>query len=245
MPHASRTAQRRAAAANRARAALPKRRRATASETLARRGTVVLGVLVVVALVIGAIATYSASGTPLSGSNATADRRGDPNALIAAVTANPQSADALIGLADYYSSTGQSSNALPLYQHYLQLRPDDAHAHVSIGELLLAGGDTPGAQTQFAQAIALKPDAPIAAEAHLGLGNAYAVLTPPRLPDALNELTTAANLDPTGDIGSAARDRLASIQAQYGIATVTVAVPAIPTIPSFPGLPTVPVLTKP
>lgn len=240
MPHASRTAQRRTAAANRARAALPRRRRATAAETLARRGTVILGVIVVVALIVGVIATYDAGGrTTLPASNATADRRGDASTLIAAVTANPQSADALVSLADYYARTGQSANALPLYQRSVQLRPDDAHARVSMGELLLAQGDTPGAQTQFAQAIALKPDAPVAAEAHLGLGNAYAVLTPPRLPDALNELMTAANLDPDSDIGSAARDRLANIQAQYGLATVTVAVPTLP------ALPTVPVVTQP
>lgn len=223
--------QRRTPAADRARVALPRQRRPTAAETLARRGTVILGIVVVLSLIAAIASSYNTGGItiPLSGPRATVDRRGDPNALIAAATANPQDADAVHALADYYGRTGQYANALPLYQRYLQIRPEDASAHVSTGELLLAGGDTSGAQGQFAQALALKPDDYTAAQAHLGSGSAYAALNPPRLPDAFNELTLAAKLDPDGEIGNAARDRLAALQQQYGIAAVTATAPTLPT----------------
>jgi len=233
VPQTTRAAkQRRTAAANRARAALPHQRRPTAAETLARRGTVILGIVVVLSLIAAIASSYNTGGitNPLD-PHATVDRRGDPNALIAAATANPQNADAVHNLADYYGRTGQYANALPLYQRYLQLRPDDAAAHVSTGELLLAGGDTPGAQSQFAQALALKPDDHTAAQAHLGFGSAYAALNPPRLSDAFGELTLAANLDPDGEIGNAARDRLAGLQQQYGVATVTDATAVATTVP--------------
>ena len=105
------------------------------------------------------------------------------------------------------------------------IRDVAARAHVSVGELLLISGDVPGARTQFTQAIALQPAANVAAQAHLGLGNADTALQPPRLTDALNEYRQASDLDPSGDIGSNARSRSAAIQQQVGIGTVTVVAP--------------------
>ncbi|MHB8648191.1 MAG: hypothetical protein ACYDAR_20620, partial [Thermomicrobiales bacterium] len=62
---------------------------------------------------------------------------------------------------------------------------------------------------------------------------------PPRLTDAMNEYRLASDLDPSGDIGNSARTRLAGLQTQLSIGTVTVIAPtsapanasAVPTVP--------------
>jgi tetratricopeptide (TPR) repeat protein len=215
--------QRRKRAANRARTTLPQRRRPTSSQRLARRGLVILGIVISLSLVVALVATFTSTstGTPAP----TTPSQTDPNQLIARATANPDDSNAVGDLADYYDKTGQYPQALVLYQRYLLLQPDDARAHVSVGELLLISGDVAGAQSQFMQAIALNPAANVAAQAHLGLGNAYTALKPPRLPDALSEYRKASDLDPSGAIGDGARSRLIALQQQLGSGTVTVIVP--------------------
>lgn len=206
------TARRRAAA--RARTALPRRRRPSASETWARRGTVTVGVLVVASLVVGLVVANGDLAPTRATERATAppeQRRNDPNALIAAATRNPNDADTARALADYYDTTGQYAAALPVYTRYLHLRPDDARARVQLGDLLLATGDTAGAQAQFAAAIALMPPAPLLARAHVGLGDTLLRLTPPRPSEAVAAFARAADLDPDGEAGAAARDRLAAL----------------------------------
>ncbi len=216
--------QRRKRAANRARTNLPQRR-PTTSHRLVRRGIIILGIVVAASLVFVLVGTStpSTTGTPAP----TTLSQTDPNQLIARATASPNDPEAVGALADYYDKTGQYQPAFALYQRYILLRPDDARAHVSVGELLLISGNVSGAQTQFAQAIALNPAANVAAQAHLGLGNADTALQPPRLTDALNEYRQASDLDPSGDIGSNARSRSAAIQQQVGSGTVTVITPTI------------------
>jgi len=215
--------QRRRRAANRARTTLPRRSRPTANQRLARRGLVILGIVISLALVFALAATFTSTTTGIPAP--TTPSQTDPNQLIARVSANPNDSGAMGALADYYYTTGQYQQALISYQRYLLLRPDDARAHVSVGVLLLNSGDVPNAQNQFAQAIALKPAADTAAQAHLGLGNAYTALQPPRLTDALNEYRQASDLDPAGAAGDEARSRSAAIQQQVGSGTVTVVAP--------------------
>ncbi len=232
MPQSAKQRKRTAA---RARTALPRKRRTSSSQLLARRGMIVLGIVIVASLIIAIVGSFSTSNGG-SGAPAGTVSPGDPNQLIAAATKNPSDPNTIGDLADYYDKTGQYQQALFLYQRYLQLRPDDARARVSVGELLLGTGDIPSAQTQFTQAIALKPIAQTAARAHFGLGSAYAALQPPRFIDALNEFQQASDLDPTGEVGGSARDRLLQLQQQLNIATVTVIAPSAPA-PSIVGTP--------
>lgn len=215
--------QRRKRAANRARTALPQRRRPTANQRLARRGLVILGIVISLSLVVALVATFTttSSGTP----SPTTPSGTDPNQLIARATANPNDSGTVSDLADYYYKTGQYPQALILYQRYLLLQPDDARAHVSVGVLLLNTNDVPGAQSQFMQALALKPAASTEAEAHLGLGNADTAMQPPRLTEALTEYRKASDLDPSGTVGDEARSRITALQQQLGSGTVTVLVP--------------------
>jgi hypothetical protein len=53
-------------------------------------------------------------------------------------------------------------------------------------------------------------------------------LQPPRQNDALTEYTQASNLDPSGAIGDQARTKLAALQQQLNVATVTVVAPSAP-----------------
>lgn len=211
------SAERRRRAANRARTHLPQRR-PTATHRLARQGLIILGIVIAGSLILALVGTFTVSqnGTVAP----TTPSRTDPSQLIARATANPNDANVVRDLADYYDQTGQYQQALLVYQRYLQLRPDDAQAHTSVGTLLLVSGDVPGAQSQFVQAIGLKPAAQTEAEAHLGLGNVYVTLQPPRLNDALNEYRKASDLDPAGDIGNSARTRLAGLQQQLSIGSV-------------------------
>ncbi len=217
------SAQRRKRAANRARTSLPQRRGPTANYRLARRGLIILGIVIAASLIFALVGTFTVSqnGTVAP----TTPSRTDPSQLIARATANPNDANVVRDLADYYDQTGQYQQALVTYQRYLQLRPDDAQAHTSVGTLLLVSGDVPGAQSQFVQAISLKPATTTEAEAHLGLGNVYTSLQPPRLNDALNEYRKASDLDPSGDIGNSARTRLAGLRQQLSLGAVTVIAP--------------------
>lgn len=226
--------KRRARAASRARTTLPRKRRATASQVLARRGMIALGIVVAASLIVALVGTV-ASNNQGSAPVATPSRS-DPNELIRAATANPNDGDTVGALADYFNNTGQYQLALVTYQRYLLLRPDDARAHVSVGELLLGTGDVPGAQSQFAQAIGLKPTDRTLARAHLGLGNVYTSVQPPRPNDALAEYRQAADLDPSGDVGDEARRRLTALQQQLASPTVTVIAPTLP-VSAGPGTP--------
>lgn len=222
------SAKKRTRAATRARTALPRKKRANTSHLLARRGMIALGIVVAASLVVALIGTVSSTtGTSTS---VPVSSQSDPSQLIRAATANPNNSDAVGALADYSYQTGQQQQALTLYQRYVTLRPDDARARVSLGELLLGSGDIQGAQSQFVQAITFASpasDQQTASRAHLDLGDVYTALQPPRPNDALKEYQQSANLDPSGPVGDQARQKLAALQQQLGGATVTVIAPSV------------------
>ncbi len=228
--------RRRKQAAARARATLPRRRRSSSGEILARRVTVAIGVVVALSLVIALVGTYDGNRAAPAPTADRATSPNDPNRLIAAATANPNDADSIGQLADYFGRTGQYQRALELYTRYGDLRPNDAQAHVSIGELSLSQGDAGRAQAEFARTLALNPTPQTAARAHLGLGSIYANIVPPRITDAQNEFNQAITLDPTGEAGGNARDQLVALSqvasATYAISPgVTVVVAPPPTVP--------------
>lgn len=228
MPSSS---KKRARSANRARTTLPRERRATANQVLARRGMIVLGIVVAAALV-GALLSTTSSTTQGSTPTTPPSSQSDPSQLIRAVTANPNDSDSIRSLAEYYYRiAGDPQQALPLYQKYVTLQPNDVSARVTLGELLFGSGDLAGAQSQFVQALTFASpttDPQITAEAHLDLGDVYTQLKPPRQNDALAEYKQAGDLDPSGDVGDQARTRLAALQQQLNVATVTVIAPSVP-----------------
>ena len=237
MPSSTR---KRSRSANRARTTLPRKRRATANQVLARRGMIILGIVVAGSLVVALLSSTS-STTQGSTPTAALSSQSDPSQLIRAVTANPNDSDSLGALADYYNQTGQQQQALTLYQKYVTLRPDDARARVTLAELFIGGGNLAGAQSQLVQAISFasaSTDPQTTARAHLDLGDVYTALQPPRQNDALTEYTQASNLDASGAIGDQARTKLAALQQQLNVPTVTVIAPSAPTSGTPPARPT-------
>jgi tetratricopeptide (TPR) repeat protein len=147
------------------------------------------------------------------------------------VTANPNDSDNIRALADYYNLNGQQQQAVILYRKYVALQPSDALARVTLGELLFGSGDLAGAQSQFVQAITFASattDPQTTARAHLDLGDVYSQLQPPRQNDALAEYKQASDLDASGAIGDQARTKLAALQQQLNLPTVTVIAPSAP-----------------
>jgi tetratricopeptide (TPR) repeat protein len=222
--------KKRARSANRARTTLPRKRRATANQVLARRGMIILGIVVAGSLVVALLSSTSSTS---QGSTPTAalSSQSDPSQLIRAVTANPNDSDSLGALADYDNQTGQQQQALTLYQKYITLRPDDARARVTLAELLIGSGNLAAAQSQLVQAISFASattDPQTTARAHLDLGDVYTALQPPRQNDALAEYKQASDLDPSGDVGDQARTKLAALQQQLNVATVSAVAPGAP-----------------
>ena len=113
----------------------------------------------------------------------------------------------------------------------MHLRPDDARARVTLVNCSSAAAISRGRKVSFVQAISFASattDPQTTARAHLDLGNVYTALQPPRQNDALTEYTQASDLDPSGAIGDQARTKLAALQQQLNVATVTVIAPAHP-----------------
>jgi tetratricopeptide (TPR) repeat protein len=190
---------------------------------------IILGIVVAGSLVVALLGTVSST---TQGSTPTASiAQSDPSQLIRAVTANPNDSDSLGALADYDNQTGQQQQALTLYQKYITLRPDDARARVTLAELLIGSGNLAAAQSQLVQAISFASattDPQTTARAHLDLGDVYTALQPPRQNDALAEYKQASDLDPSGDVGDQARTKLAALQQQLNVATVSVVAPGAP-----------------
>jgi tetratricopeptide (TPR) repeat protein len=204
------SAKQRARAANRTRTQIYRRSRS--NRALQRRAMIVLGIFVVLALVITLVATVGNSTGP-SAPTAASSAAGPPS-LVAAATARPNDPDTVSALADYFDTTAQYDRLIALYQQYLAARPTDAQMRVAFADLLKKTSDLQGAQAQYLQVIALKPGGVTEASAHLGLGDAYSALKPPRLADALTEYQAASRLDPDGATGDQARVRIAEVQEQ-------------------------------
>ena len=190
---------------------------------------IVLGIVIAASLVVALVGTVTTtnSGATVGPTPASSD----PSQLIRAATANPNDGDSIGALADYYNQTGQQQQALALYQKYVALRPSDARARVTLAEILIGSGNLPGAQSQLVQAITFASagtDPQTTARAHLDLGDVYTGLQPPRQNDALAEYKQAADLDQSGNIGDEARTKLAALQVQLNLPTVTVIAPGVP-----------------
>lgn len=200
----------RARAANRARTQIYRRSRS--NRALQRRAMIALGIFVVLALVITLVATVGSSTGPSAPTAASSDD--GPQSLVAAATARPNDPNTVSALADYFDTTAQYDRLIALYQQYLAARPTDAQMRVAFGDLLKKTSDLQGAQSQYLQVVALKPGGMTEASAHLGLGDVYSALKPPRLADALTEYQAASRLDPDGATGDQARVRIAEVQEQ-------------------------------
>jgi Tfp pilus assembly protein PilF len=85
------------------------------------------------------------------GSNALARRE-----YRGALAIDPEFVPALFNLA-ILQTREDSTEAIGLYRHILQIRPDDASTHLNLGFLLIDTGDEKGGQAELEEAVALDP----------------------------------------------------------------------------------------
>ncbi|MCB1056972.1 MAG: tetratricopeptide repeat protein [Acidobacteria bacterium] len=74
------------------------------------------------------------------------------------VAQNPDDADAVLGLANANFDISNWTRAIELYEHYLELRPDDADVLSDLGICYRAQGDFDDAVASFDKALAKDPD---------------------------------------------------------------------------------------
>lgn len=104
---------------------------------------------------------------------ATGDQPEAEAAYRRALTLTPQSADALIGLAEALAAQTRSSEAEQTYQRAIAMQPRYSSAHVEYGNFLFSNGRAVDAAAEYEQAIALTPDNPAALS---NLGGAYLLM---------------------------------------------------------------------
>ena len=72
--------------------------------------------------------------------------------------ARPEDADALNFLGLLHFHQGQAASAIELLRRSVEANPDNPHARINLGNVLLAGEDHEGAQAAFKKATELAPD---------------------------------------------------------------------------------------
>ncbi|MBP7864705.1 MAG: tetratricopeptide repeat protein [Acidobacteria bacterium] len=119
------------------------------------------------------------------------DLRGAAVFLGKALRSQPRDPDTLCNLAAVRARQGRGDEARDLYRRALDVDPDRAPAHASLGTLLLSAGDTPGGLAHLETAVRLEPRN---ADTRFALGQAF--LLTGRLPEAAAELRAGLGLDP-------------------------------------------------
>lgn len=109
----------------------------------------------------------------------------------AAITINPNHADAYFDLGVAAAERGLTDEAINHYQTAIKIKPDHAFANNNLGHLLLLRGQYFEAQKHFQKALQVVPDF---AEAHYNLGLALHALG--HLRGAMTEYREALNLRP-------------------------------------------------
>jgi Flp pilus assembly protein TadD len=94
------------------------------------------------------------------------DFQGAAGELLRSLSLEPARIDARLSLADAYVSLGASNRAVLEYYKILRSVPEDADAHLALGRLLLAQGDSPDGLSHLRLAVKYRPGS---AEARVAL----------------------------------------------------------------------------
>jgi cytochrome c-type biogenesis protein CcmH/NrfG len=139
----------------------------------------------------------------------------DPNSdLIAAqqtvVAQSPDDIEAELLLASLMANSGRLGEAIPHYEHVLQLAPDDVDARLSFARALADGGMYADAELQFKRVLEVAPDNQ---QANYYLAELYMAATPQRVGEAIELYRRAAELDSTTLIGERSQSQLDTLGA--------------------------------
>ncbi len=127
--------------------------------------------------------------------------------LVTVLSDQPQMAVAQMHLGTAFARLKKYKDALPPLQKAVELLPDSGMGHYELGLALFETGDWPSAARQFEVAVA---HAPRWADAQFALASVYARID--RVPEALNHLDIALQLDPNHYRANLLRGRILSLQ---------------------------------
>ncbi len=155
----------------------------------------------------------------------------DPNSGVVAeaetvVANNPDDLEDVLFLASLLANIGRLGDAIPHYEHAIDLAPDDVDARLSFARALADGDMQADAELQFTKVLEMDPDNQ---QAHYYLAELYMAWEPARTQEAIPHYQRSVEIDPTTLIGERSRTRLDTLGA-----TMPQASPAASPSPSTP-----------
>lgn len=139
----------------------------------------------------------------------------DPNSdVIAAqetiVANSPDDVENVLLLASLLANSGRLADAIPYFEHVLDLVPDDVAARLTFARSLADGGMLADAELQFERVLEMDPDSQ---QAHYYLAQLYMASSPQRVDEAIVHYRAAAEIDTTTLIGERAQTQLDTLGA--------------------------------
>ncbi len=182
----------------------------------------ILGLLVIISMVFGLVATGYIFDNSAAPSPDTGLRPPGNSGLVptyeARLQANPNDSGAMIILANTLQNQGDYPGAIAWYEKAVALKPDDVDLRLAFGQALFNYGQLFDAEVQYKKAIEINPKS---AQAEYYLAELYQQWVPPRLAEAQQHFQRASELEPEGSWGRAARAMLERLSATPPAATAT------------------------
>jgi len=149
----------------------------------------VIAVVVVAALVFGAIGVAVFDDLLRGSGNEPKPLTVDPNQTDLVeqqyrdkIAADPNDVAAMSALANYLGNTGNTAEAITWYEKALTITPDDMSLRLDFASALASGGKQRDAELQYQKVIGAQPDNGFAL---LGLARLYRSWSPPRTQEAV------------------------------------------------------------
>jgi cytochrome c-type biogenesis protein CcmH/NrfG len=182
----------------------------------------VLGLLVIVSLISGTVATGFTFGLGAEPTADTAPQAPAGSGLVptyeARIRDNPTDTGAMVVLANTLQNQGDYPGAITWYEKAVTLKPDDVELRLAFGQALFSFGELFDAEVQYQKALELNA---ANAKAEYYLAELYQRWTPPRTGEARQHYQRARELEPEGAWGRASRAALDRLNATPVPATAT------------------------
>ncbi len=184
------------------------------------RGQAIFGIvtMLVICSMIGGVfvgLTFTDIFGDLFSDNGNEENFPDPNSDIVAaqetvVANNPDDLEDVLLLASLLANTGRLGDAIPHYEHALELAPDDVDARLSFARALADGDMRADAELQFNKVLEIDPDNQ---QAHYYLAELYMAWEPVRTEEAIPHYQRTVEIDPTTLIGERSQTQLDTLGA--------------------------------
>jgi tetratricopeptide (TPR) repeat protein len=174
----------------------------------------VIAILVVLAMVVGAVGVAVFDGLLSSAGNdkpLTVDpSESDPveQQYRDKIAKDPNDVAAMSALANYLGNTGKIEEAITWYEKALIITPDDMDLRLDFASALAAGGKLRDSELQYKKVVEAQPQN---AFALLGLARLYRSWSPPRLTEAVTYYQQAVDVAGDSVVRDVAQEELSAI----------------------------------